>query len=264
MMIKDLFKAKNPHEEGILDLLLAQIGTDPNIAWYPSAGLDFRDLIEVNRTKIEPDIFFHTDYNTDWVRLKCGELFNDDRTSVLIERITELKFRRPIHYSVNTAYIDFPDDASPTPKIYLLDVKVESSKGQVNKPVLYFFMENINFLDEVLLRKKIKLSHFIKVREGCGLGGNRKSISITYAFLGELLVQHILVDHEEDTDKELIASLLDKHQIKPKKYELKNAAQKRNISNWSDFNVKVFDVQMCSGEVLSNDDLNQILQKIKT
>ena len=58
-MIKSLLKAVSEQDENIVDELQRQIGHTPNIAWYPSAGLDFRDLIEVNRTKIEPDIFSH-------------------------------------------------------------------------------------------------------------------------------------------------------------------------------------------------------------
>ena len=57
-MIKKILKAVNEEEEIILDSLQAQISDCPNIAWYPSAGDDFRDLIEINRTKIDPDIFF--------------------------------------------------------------------------------------------------------------------------------------------------------------------------------------------------------------
>lgn len=262
-MIKKILKAYNDQDEVILDLLQSQIGDCPNIAWYPSAGLDFRDLIEVNRTQIEPDIFFHTDYNSSWVKIECGLVFNDDRTKVFIDRVTELKFKKKVNYIINHDYIDFPNDANPFPKIYLLDVIIESGFGEIRKPVVYFYMENINFLDEFLLKFKIKLSHFIKVREGCGLGGNRKSISIAYAFLGELKVKHILVDNEEHTDKELIKYISHKHDIIPIKYELKNPFQRRNIADWSGFSVKVLDVKLMTENSLSNDDLNEILKEIR-
>lgn len=263
-VIKSLLKAVYDQEERIINELQQQIGVSPNIAWYPSAGLDFRDLIEVNRTKIDPDIFVHTDYSDTGVKLKCGLVFNDERTKVFINRITKLKFRQEVDYLVNPDYVVFPEDANPFPKIYLLDVKVETGFGEIKKPVLYFFMENINFLDEILLKNKINLSHFIKVREGCGFGGNKKSISIAYAFLGELKVKHILVDKEEHTDKELVNSISSKHNLQPIKYELRNVSQRRNIVNWSGFRVKVLDVIFSPNDALSDDDLDRILNKIRS
>ena len=263
-MIKTILKAINPLEENTLDSLQSQIGDSPNIAWYPSAGLDFRDLIEVNRTNIEPDIFFHTDYSSNWVELKYGLVFNDKRTKVFIDRITELEFKKKVNYIVHHDYVDFPEHANPLPKIYLLNLIVESGFGEIRKPVLYFFMENINFLDEILLKNKINLSHFIKVREGCGMGGNRKSISIAYAFLGELKVKHILVDNEEHTDKELINSISHKNNLRPIKYDLRNPSQRRNISDWSGLSVKVLDVILTHEAPLSNEDLDRILIKIRS
>jgi hypothetical protein len=262
-IIKSLLKAVSEQDENIVDELQRQIGHTPNIAWYPSAGLDFRDLIEVNRTIIEPDIFFHTDYSSNWVELKCGLVFNDERTKVFIDRITELKFKKKVNYIVNPNYVDFPEDANSLPKIYLLDLIVVSDFGKIKKPVLYFFMENINFLDEILLKYKINLSHFIKVREGCGLGGNRKSISIAYAFLGELKVKHILIDNEEHTDKELINSITHKHNIRPIKFDLRNPSQRGIISDWSGYRVKVLDVTLTPEAPLSNEDLDRILIKIR-
>jgi hypothetical protein len=263
-MIKTILKAINPLEENTLDSLQSKIGDCPNIAWYPSAGLDFRDLIEVNRTKIEPEIFFHTDYSSNWVKLECGLVFNDKLTKVSIDRITELKFRKKVNYLINQDYVDFPEHANPLPKIYLLDIIIETGFGEIRKPVIYFFMENINFLDEILLKNKIKLSHFIKVREGCAWGGNRKSISIAFAFLGELKVKHILIDNEEHTDKELINSISHKHNLQPIKFDLKNAAQRRNIANWSGISVKVLDVILMPETSLNNEDLDRILQIIRS
>ena len=122
-------------------------------------------------------------------------------------------------------------------------------------------MENINFLDEVLLKNKISISHFIKVREGCGYGGNKKSISITYAFLGELKVKHILVDNQEHTDRALINSINTKHNIQPKKIELRNPSPPINIS-WSGLKVKVLDVILSAEDKMSNEDFEEILNKI--
>lgn len=262
-MIKSLLKTVHDKDTYLLDELQEQIGNNPNIAWYPSAGLDFRGLIEINRTSTVSNLFFHSDYNKTWVELKCGEVFNDKRTCINIERITELKFRGKINYRINPEYVDFPKEGNRIPKVFLLSVRVKSNFGIIRKPVLYFFMENINFLDEILLKNKIKLSHFIKVREGCGYGGNKKSISIAYAYLVELGVRHLLVDREEHTDKELINSISVKHKIYPKKYALKKVANRCNISNWSDLSVTVFDLELIADGIMSEEDFNRILNVIK-
>jgi len=96
------------------------------------------------------------------------------------------------------------------------------------------------------------------------MGGNRKSISIAYAFLGELKVKHILVDNEEHTDRSLINSINIRHNIQPIKFELRNPSQRRDISDWSGFSVKVLDVILSPEDKLSNEDFEKILIKIKS
>lgn len=263
-MIETLLNTIHEQDDHVLGSLQARIGDSPNIAWYPSAGLDFRDLIEVDRTQAQPDIFFHTDYDAKNVELRCGVLFEDINTRIYLHRITELAFKTPPVYVVNPDYVDFPELANPSPKVFLLDVEVNYQRGVLRKPVVYFFMENINFLDEVLLRHGIKLSHFIKVREGMAWGGNRKSITSAYAFLGNLNVKHVLIDDSADPDKNLIQKLLSKHGLKLIKFVLKNPAQRRNIDSWSNLDgVKVLNVFIHPNESLTDDDFEAAIQLCK-
>lgn len=262
-MIKSFLKGADKNSNKIFNELISKIGYSKNIAWYPSSGYDFRDLIEVNRTSIEPDIFFHTDYNNKWVDLNCGEVFNDGSTRITINTINELKFRKKVGYFVNPKFVDFPDDAHLIPKIYLLNVKIECGFGKIIKPVIYFFMENINFLEEVLLKNKINISHFIKIREGCGFGGNRKSISIVYAFLGLLNVKYLIIDNQESIDKQLIFEISKKQNLQLKKFKLKNISQRRNISDWSGFSAKVLEVISINDDFLNENDLDEILKIVR-
>lgn len=263
MMIKDLFKGKTPKSQLRLDNLSKKLGQNPNIAWYPSAGLDFRDLIEVNRTSIQPDLHIHTDYHLGWTKLEIGEIFNDERTKVSIINIDEIQFKKSIDFFVNPNYVDFPEDAPKEPLVLLLDVLIESNNVTIEKPVLYIYMENINFLDEILLKEQLPISHLIKIREGCGMGGNRKSISIVYAFLCDLRIKYLLVDNEEHTDFELIHQLASKHNINLKNYHLRNISQRRNIADWSGFNAKVMKVVFNEDESLNDDRINELLKIIK-
>jgi hypothetical protein len=263
-MIKSILDVVHEKDKIILEHLHSKIGENPNIAWYPSAGDDFRDVIEaVTRTSIKADLFFHTDYHRKWVQLQTGEVFNDRVTIVTINKITELKFKRKVNYFVSPDYVDFPEDSYPRPKIYLLDVEIVCGHGIINKPVIYFFMENINFLVEVLLKFKISLSHLIKVREGCAWGGNRKSITIAYALLGELNVKHILVDNRTDVDHELIMTICAQNNLKPVKYKFTNARENRQIAEWSRFSVKILDLEIFPNELLTEDDFNNILEIIR-
>ena len=88
-MIDQLFEGKTESAKVRFKSLLEKIGQTPNIAWYPSAGMDFRDLIEVHKTDIIPDIHIHTDYHLR-DKLEIGEIFNDTTTKVSIKNIEEL------------------------------------------------------------------------------------------------------------------------------------------------------------------------------
>lgn len=235
---------------------------DENIAWYPSSGVDFRLLSETSRTSTEPSIFFFTDYNTNWVKLNKGEIFNDGKSSVRINEIQRLKFKRDINYYINPEFVDFPNDAPKIPIILLLDVTVVSDLGNVTKPVIYFFMENINFFTEVLLRYNINLSHFVKIREGCSYGGNRKSISLIYPFLGNLKTKHIIVDNSVNIDYELVDEIKKRSKLFPVKYKLENTPKLR-IFDWSGLLVQVFNVVVFQKCLMRDDDLKEIVTKIK-
>ena len=65
--------------------------------------------------------------------------------------------------------------------------------------------ENINFLDQVILKNKLRISHIVKVREGAKWADNEReeiragriSISVVYAFIPLLNTEYILKDSEE-------------------------------------------------------------------
>jgi hypothetical protein len=234
-----------------------------NIAWYPSAGLDFRDLLELSNPiyKELPDLFIHTDYKPDWsIENPVFETFNlgpinnefDNNFDFIIDDVFELELTELIRYSVNANYVDFPNDAPRLPKVFLLYVSVNHDGNTISKPVLYFVFENINFLDEILLKFKIKITHFVKVREGCGFGGNRKSISIGYAFIAKLGVKYLFIDNEEHTDFELVNRIKRRHRVENCSCELNYI---NSIDSWSGFSVNVF-------EVVNDNNLNSILNQI--
>jgi hypothetical protein len=205
-----------------------------------------------------PNLHIHTDYYTAWLNLN-EIVYTDTRTIVQIENKFELQLKNNIQYHINPEYVDFPNDAPDKPTIYLLDITVNSNTlGEIKKPVLYFLFENINFLDEIILKNKISISHLVKVREGCGFGGNKKSISLVYAFISNLKTKYLLVDSEEHTDFKVIHQLQDKHNISPLLYDL---IKTNSIDSWSGLYVNVFSV-LHSEEQLDDDKLSNILNII--
>ena len=244
--IFDLFTGKSELAQARWDQLRQETGKFPTIAWYPSCGKDFRDLHEVERTPSPPQLHIHTDYFYSQNRFQAGEeVYRDYGTLIVINSLFELQAKSTIDYQLNRSFVDFPAEAPLNLKSLLLYVEVKSLSKELSfiKPVLFLYKENINFLDEVLLGQGMRISHFIKVREGCGMGGNRKSVSIAYAFLANLRVQYLLVDHEEHTDFTLIAELIEKHAISPKNYSLQFSSSGSVINNTSGFVVRVLQLE---------------------
>jgi hypothetical protein len=264
MTIRNLLKGKNRQAQIQLDTLFDSVGDKPNILWYPSAGNDYRDILEFCDKRAEtpgmtelPDLFIHTDYKPDWVRLR-GTAFNDKRTNVRIDNRYELQLNQEIEYYIDPEYAYFAKDAPNKPTIYLLDLSVTSSKlGEIKNRAIYFLFENINFLDEVLLKNSIPISHLIKVREGCGWGGNKKSISIAYAFLSALETQYVLIDREEDTDFALVESIKAKHKLTLLEYDLSRLSSR---SIWGN-GVNMFSLSYGQKE-LGEERFAQILKTI--
>lgn len=247
-MLNKILKGTDKLSQAKFDELIYNIGENPNILWYPSAGDDFRDLIEAEtRTEISPDLYIHTDYSKSVV-IVPGTIFNDGATQVEIMEVSHLTSTDEIKYYVNPDFIDLPENVNAKPSILLLDVLVNYSGGTIRKPVLYWYFENVNFLDEVLLKFHIPVSHIVKVREGMAWGGNRKSISIGYAFLSRLNTRYLLIDNRVDIDFELLNNIRDKHQLDLKNFRLINVAQRRNIADWSGYSVTVMGVEILDDE----------------
>jgi hypothetical protein len=226
-----------------------------NIAWYPSAGLDFRDVLELsNPIYNNPDLFIHTDYKPYWgIQNASFDTFNigsvdnefDRNFNAEIDDVFELELTEPINYFVVPDYVEFPTDAISAPKVFLLNVTVSHAGNTISKPVLYFVFENINFLEEILLKHKIKITHFVRVREGMG-----KSISIAFAFISKLGLKYLFVDHYTNIDFMLINRIKRVNRIENCSCELNYI---NSIESWSGLLVNVF-------EVVNDNNLNFILR----
>ncbi len=242
-MILDLLQGKNKHAQQQLLLLKNSIPEDPNVLWYPSAGNDYRDLLELfperaKRNNIHdlPDIYVHTDYNPNFLKF-FDTVYCDNNTSIKIIDRYELKLTTEIKYHVNPRYTVHTDSANKQPVIWLLKVEITSDiYGTYTRTVIYFLFENINFLEEVILKNMIRISHIVKVREGCSYGGNKKSITFSYLFLDLLGTKYLICDDKLDIDESLAFLIASRYGLVMKSFMLTKIGK---IPNWSSLPVSI-------------------------
>ncbi|MGB9678357.1 MAG: hypothetical protein ACPLZ9_07045 [Candidatus Ratteibacteria bacterium] len=183
-----------------------------NIAWYPSAGKDFRSICYLSREYAEvdppsievdvfPDLFIYTDYHPYFdikIIHKEGikevlfreinvreieelisqnvpiEIHNDGRTRVTLEKIEELP---SLDLPLDPEIVDSPE--AETGRVLFLEIKLVTTllnePIELVRPVIYAFVENESFCSRILLPNKSEISHIIHVVYGSGFGGARGS-----------------------------------------------------------------------------------------
>ena len=177
---------------------------EPRIAWYPSAGEDFRALLYLSKqysdlnpaTKEEPappDVFLYTDYfpwkNSRFLDHKV--IYTDNNTSISLIAIEELPM---LILPVPAELVDFPEGSKATNRCLFLKVVVYSETlGAYEVPVIYCFAENTVFFKDILLANKAKISHVIHIRYGGGLGGGGTSSGVWLLKTLQLLSSEILI-----------------------------------------------------------------------
>jgi hypothetical protein len=210
-----------------------------------------------------PDLFIHTDYNKKRVELKKGELFNDHKTVVIAKEIYPLSIDPSVRYEINKNFVDSPQDAPQEPEIYLLDLEIISNKlGKIEKPVIYFLFENINFFREVILEHGINVAYMVKVKEGCGKGGNIKSVSNIYPYFSVVKTEYLIADDEIHFDDRDLDMALNENL---RNYELIELKPNRPITPtimWSGFQVHVYKVEIKEG-LLTKERIEEIFSPIQ-
>ena len=181
-MSKELLINLNGNKKGLFHKWLNNFDGDPRIAWYPSSGTDFRDLMYLHSEFAkqnpasqpdpqEPDIFLHTDY-FPWKRSKfldTPEIYRDDRTRITVKAIEELD---RCDLTLDDQLVDSPKGSVATGRVIFLEVEVSSTVlGNYSYPVVYAFVDNASFCAKKMLPINARCSHIVHVRFGGGLGG---------------------------------------------------------------------------------------------
>jgi hypothetical protein len=180
----------NGNNQGKLATFLQNFDNDnqPRIAWYPSAGKDFRALLYLsteyaNKYPVEhkpaaPDLFIFSDY-FPWESDKFLDdrlIYKDNHTTIEILNIEELP---RLNLELHPEIVDFPEGSTATDRLIFLEVKVTSNDlGEFKFPVLYAFAENESFYCKKLAPNEAFITHIIHVRYGGGLGGGGKASGV--------------------------------------------------------------------------------------
>jgi len=183
MIIKSLHSL-NGRKKGNFYRFLNDIKKPPQIAWYPSAGWDFKALLflhkgftEIHPAKKEviepqsPDLFIFTDY-APFIPEDFTDpgyiIFEDSNTKI---SIVDLEYLPQIRLDNHTDIV-WKDSNEYTNKVFFFEIEVVSNRfGKYTVPVIYVCVENEAFCSRFLLPQQISLSHIIHVRYGGGCGG---------------------------------------------------------------------------------------------
>ena len=180
-MSRQLLIDLNGKKNGLLKKFLNTFDGEPRIAWYPSAGKDYKALLYLHPKYAKlypipisepnaPDLFLYTDYFPwrDSTFLDSTTLYSDDRTLVQVENIEELpKLNLKLHDEIVI------DTSSPIEnRIVFMNIRITSNQlGSFTYPVIYAFVENEEFYCKKLIPNKAVITHLIRQRYGGGCGG---------------------------------------------------------------------------------------------
>ena len=233
-----LIKPESGTDRETLDRLWASLPQNPRICWYPSAGLCCRDLMVwqspgMSEHFAEPDLFIHTDYLADYTGPRYTHFEHSDglaRTKILSTHT--MPIRGPVNHHIRRSFVTLSNNAVEQPLVTIKEVMAESFQyGTTTKPVLYFHFENFSWFDQFVIRHGLRLSHFFKVREGCGFGGARYSVSNLYPKLAAAGCRTLVMDSEVHwIDWLLNQYYLGKPALPTQAFELKRIQSLRRLS----------------------------------
>jgi len=183
-MSRSLLAKLNGSNHGEFAKWLENHPWEPRIAWYPSCGHDFSDLIYLHKSETRrsfrqvpqaPEIFIHTDCS---IPIRSHFPFHslhihsdrpihcDERTRVSVISNEELPTLDISSKACDDGYSQF--GASPDyGRVFFLRLHIESDRlGSILQPVLYAIVENGAFASQVLLETDARITHIWNVLPG--------------------------------------------------------------------------------------------------
>lgn len=170
-----------------------------SIAWYPSSGLDFRDLLILGQRKfiydknvfanelleidVLPDLFIHTDNAYDsgnWPLIEKGIIHEDEQTTYLI---------------ISTENV-ISEEGDMIGKFLKVKLKSLLLKEDTSQNLLFLFSENINFFKSQVLNQNLEIDFLINIRDGASEnGGADYSLKMLEFYLGKMNTKYLISDN---------------------------------------------------------------------
>ncbi|MCK5825025.1 MAG: hypothetical protein KAG96_06415 [Ichthyobacteriaceae bacterium] len=166
--------------------------------WYPSSGLDFRDLVVLSQKKFIydkyafanelltfnelPNLFIHTDtaYTSEnWPLPNKGVIFEDEEQ---LYKILESKWVSENNNKVGV----------------LLNMEIQHKliNEPTNQNLLFLFTDNITFFENHILKDNINIQFLINIRDGFSEnGGADFSMKFLEFYLGKMNTEYLITDN---------------------------------------------------------------------
>ena len=169
------------------------------IAWYPSSGLDFRDLLVLGQKKfiydknvfanelleftVLPDLFIHTDnaYNANnWPLVDKGIIYKDEETV----------------YSINSTNDIVSEEGKTIGKYLNILLNSVLLEEEISQKMLFLFSDNIDFFKHIVLNKNMNIDFLINIRDGASEnGGADYSLKMLEFYLGKMNTKYLISDN---------------------------------------------------------------------
>lgn len=178
-MSRALLLRLNGDNSGVFKDWLDKHPWEPRVAWYPSCGWDFRDLLYLHKSQMSrrfrqlpeaPEIFIHTDCFMEVLSLRFetapGVIYRDEWSTISILCSEELP-NLEVSVAACSAGLSQFKASCDYGRVFFLLVQIESDRlGSILQPVVYAIVENGAFASQVLLETKGRITHLWNILPG--------------------------------------------------------------------------------------------------
>ena len=207
------------------------------IAWYPSSGLDFRDLLVLGQKKfifdknvfanelfefeVLPSLFIHTDiaYNSDnWPLVNEGVIDEDEETV----------------YSIISSEDVISEEDNVIGKYLSISLKSILLENETNQNMLFLFSDNIDFFKNTILKKSINIDFLINIRDGASEnGGADYSLKMLEFYLGKMKTKYLISDNFGRSPKDISKFKNDSEMMEALNSEQNKPTVLQGLKEWS-------------------------------
>lgn len=232
-----------------------------SLAWYPSAGKDFRTLLEFSPERARqhgftslPSLFIFTDGSIDPRRFTQGEVLHQDAHTQVVclssEPVEANLFPSLYSADINPSFLRRGDHGAALLRVQLLS----DSLGEIQGSVLYLPMTNLQFLLGWVGEAGIRICSLVRVRLGLGCGGCNQCLSPVYPWLRWMGFTQLLLDGEAHADRrDAVRDALISHGFpkNPPSFSVERGGLV--VPTWSDYHVRAYKLRSAAGTVESVD-----------